>query len=39
MQESKCYEYQSPQAFVLEVWNEGVLCASNEKVDEIEGEW
>ena len=32
-------QYQSPEVKVLELYSEGLLCASNEYVDENEGEW
>ena len=31
--------YQSPQIVVIEALYEGVVCSSNEDMDEIEGEW
>ena len=31
--------YESPSVDVLEVIMEGVLCGSNESLDEVEGEW
>ena len=36
MEEKK---YQSPEVNVMELYSEGALCASNEYVDENEGEW
>ncbi len=32
-------EYAAPEMTVLELLNEGFICSSNEKVEEIEGEW
>ena len=32
-------EYAAPEMTVLELLNEGLICSSNEKVEEIEGEW
>ena len=32
-------EYAAPEMTVLEILNEGFICSSNEKVEEIEGEW
>lgn len=31
--------YETPEIVVLEIDAEGVLCASNEILDENEGEW
>lgn len=31
--------YLVPRISVIEIMNEGILCSSNEKLDEIEGEW
>lgn len=31
--------YESPEIEVKELYSEGVLCSSNEKLDETEGEW
>ena len=31
--------YQSPQIVTVETLYEGVVCASNEMLEEIEGEW
>ena len=31
--------YQSPQIVVIEALYEGVVCSSNEMLEEIEGEW
>ena len=31
--------YQSPQIVIIEARYEGVVCSSNEDMDEIEGEW
>ncbi len=36
MEEKK---YQSPEVKVLVLYSAGLLCASNEYVDENEGEW
>lgn len=35
----KEYEYISPRLTVLDLDPEGVLCASNEMLEETEGEW
>ena len=36
----KCdVNYEAPEIEVKELYSEGVLCSSNEKLDEIEGEW
>ncbi len=32
-------EYISPEVEILDVVSEGVLCASNELLEETEGEW
>ena len=32
-------QYQTPEIVILEINAEGVLCGSNEFVDENEGEW
>ena len=32
-------EYISPEVDILEIQSEGVLCGSNEVLDEYEGEW
>lgn len=32
-------EYISPEVEILDVVSEGVLCASNELLEENEGEW
>ncbi len=31
--------YGSPEVEIHEIQTEGVLCASNERLDEYEGEW
>ena len=31
--------YTSPEVEIYEIQAEGVLCASNERFDEYEGEW
>lgn len=31
--------YFVPKISVIEIMNEGILCSSNEKLDETEGEW
>ena len=31
--------YQSPEVVTLETLYEGVVCSSNELLEEIEGEW
>jgi hypothetical protein len=31
--------YQSPQIVTIEVEYYGVICSSNESMDEIQGEW
>lgn len=31
--------YVTPEIVVLEVYSEGVICSSNEILDENEGEW
>ena len=31
--------YQSPQIVTIEIEYEGVVCYSNEGMDEIQGEW
>ena len=31
--------YVSPEVLIVELCSEGLLCASNEKLDEIWGEW
>ena len=31
--------YQSPQIVTVETLYEGVICSSNELLEEIEGEW
>ena len=36
----KCdVNYEAPEIEVKELYSEGVLCSSNEKLDETEGEW
>ena len=37
--ESHSYDYQSPESEILEMQSEGLLCGSNEIVDEYEGIW
>lgn len=32
-------EYESPESRVLDLVYEGILCGSNENLDEIWGEW
>jgi hypothetical protein len=32
-------EYVSPEMEILDLVSEGVLCSSNELLEEIEGEW
>ena len=32
-------EYVSPEIEILDIMSEGVLCASNELLEEYEGEW
>lgn len=32
-------EYVSPEMEILDIMSEGVLCASNELLEENEGEW
>ena len=32
-------EYQSPQVVTIETLYEGVVCSSNEMLEENEGEW
>lgn len=31
--------YLVPKISVIEIMSEGLICSSNEKLDEIEGEW
>ena len=33
------FDYQSPESEILEMQSEGLLCGSNEIVDENEGIW
>ena len=37
--ELQSYDYQSPEFEILEMQSEGLLCGSNEIVDENEGIW
>ena len=37
--ELQSYDYQSPEFEILEMQSEGLLCGSNEIVDEYEGIW
>ena len=37
--ESHSYDYQSPEFEILEMQSEGLLCGSNEIVDENDGIW
>lgn len=37
--EMKVMEYSTPQMVVFDILFEGVVCSSNEWLDELEGEW
>ena len=39
MKISEIETYESPKVVTIETQYEGVICSSNEMLDEIEGEW